>query len=906
MMTVKSLKSVKQARSYYSAEKGIASYYSSEANAYGGGQWYGHGADALGLRGPIHEKQWNAALEGRFGKGQAAFQVGSADPEKRRPGADLTFSAPKSVSIVALTCGDDRLIGAHDRAVERALACVEQNHVFARMKKGGTEKVLTGNLTAALYRHVTARPVNGVTDPQLHTHAVCLNITKRPDGQWVSVNLGLDKDWIKAGGTIYRAELAREIRSLGYEIVQTRDGFEIKGVSREIIERFSGRSGQIVDELTRRGKTRASASATEKDGINLKTRQGKEQKDGADLRGEWCARAESAGLTRESVVAQARGPVTPPDAVTIKTSATEAVQSAIRHLAERESAFSHSAILGAAVGFGLGQVGLHDLQHAVAREIAAGHLVVAKGDRFTTKDAITREQVFVARIREGRDAASPIMLKAPTVLETADGKTLNASQAAAARHILEAPDKYVAVQGVAGAGKTTAMQAVREQAEAAGYQVVGLAPTHRAAKELRDAGISDTYTSARVIAQMPQGVGPNTLFIVDESSMISAADMAALVERIEASGARAAFVGDTRQLQAVEAGSPFRQMQDHAQTAVMDEIQRQRNAELKEAVAAFASGDAVRAAELSQAFMVEVKPEQIATAAARDFVDLSPEARAEALVITGTNTMRREINEHIRGGLQEKGELSRDERSAEVLHKIDLTREQVRHVNSYEPGQVIEFRRDYQSQGVSQPVERGHQYEIAGVNHETKTITLWDRENGGHIEWSPKVAQKVTVSERGEIALADGDRVVFKTNDNERGIINGDKGTVIQSQDGITVATDRGEIIDLRGAEHVDYAYCQTVHASQGATCNHVILAAPSESMTATAEQGYVGLSRAREEAVVYTDDKSALAERWSNTNEKENAMEVRLDTPAREVEPERTRETPTRETQSPDLGRSR
>ncbi len=681
---------------------------------------------------------------------------------------------------------------------------------------------------------------------------------------------------------------------------------EIKGVSREIIEMFSGRSGQIEVELTRRGKTRESASAAEKDDINLKTRHGKEQKDGAELRGEWRARAESIGLTRESVVAQARSPAVPADPVSIKTAVTESVQAAIRHLAERESAFSQSAILGASAEFGIWQVGLYDLQHAVAREIAAGGLVAATGDRFTTKDAITREQVFVVRIREGRDVVSPIMPNAPTVLKTAGGKTLNASQATAARHILETPDKYVAVQGVAGAGKTTAMQAVREQAEAAGYKVVGLAPTHRAAKELRDAGISDTYTSARVNAKMPKNIGPHTLFIVDEASMISARDMAALVEKIEATGARAVFVGDTRQLQAVEAGSPFRQMQEHAQTAAMDEIQRQTNAELKACVQSFASGDADRGAELSREFMVEVKPKQIATSAARDFVALSPEARAESLMITGTNSMRREINKKIREGLQEKGELSRDERSADVLQKVDMTREQIRYVHSYQEGQVVEFRRDYQSHGASQPVERGCPYEIAGIDHEAKTITLRDRESGDHIEWNPKVAQKITLSERGEIALADGDRVVFKRNDSERGIINGDKGTVIRTEDGITVATDRGEIIDLRGAEHVDYAYCQTVHSAQGATCNLVIGAMPSDSLTASAEQGYVTLSRAREGAVVYTDDKSALADCWSDAHGKENAMEVRLDGPVREAEPERGRKTPARETPSPDFVRSR
>ena len=960
MMTVKGLKSVGQARSYYSAEKGIASYYAKEANAFGGGRWYGRGAEELGLRGPVHEKQWDRALQGQFGKGKDAMQVGLSDPDKRRPGVDLTFSPPKSVSIMALAVGDERLIGAHDRAVERTMARIEAQQVFARIKQGGPEKVLTRNVCAALFRHVTDRPVEGVVDPQLHTHAVVLNVTQRPDGQWVSVNLGMDEGWIKAYGAIYRMELAKEIRALGYDLYETKDGLEIKGVSREIIEMFSGRDGQIRAHLWNKyGETRKTASTAHKQEANLATRKGKEKQDGAELRAEWRARAEAVGLVRPAPTASvthpgptstpgatqaqasyvyeealARGPIAPSDPVTAKALATEGVQASVRHLAERQSAFSQSQILDAAQAFiPVGLVDGHDLAQAIILESDACRLLPATEGRYTTAEAIMREHEFIARIKDGLGAVQPIIANAPPDMVTADGKTLNIGQRNAGAHILESPDRFVAVQGVAGAGKTTAMQSVREQAEAAGFQVVGMAPTHKAARELHDAGVADVYTVARATASMPQEINDKTLIVVDESSMISAADMAELTKQIEASGARVAFIGDTRQLQAVEAGAPFRQMQDHAQTAVLDEIQRQKNIELKAAVEAFAAGRSGEGAELAKAFMRQadfsvLKDENgapakfvsrtaeheahagvIAQEAAAEFLSRPAEDLSQTLVITGTNTMREAVNLNVRKGLQERGDLALDDKKIETLQKIDLTKEQIRHVGSYEIKQVIEFRRDYESHGVSAPVERGHQYQIADIDRDHNKVTLVDRENGQKIEWSPHIAQKAGVSKPVDLVVSEGERVVFRASDADREIVNGERGTVTKIEgDQITVATDRGETLDLHRGDHVQHAYAGTVHSAQGATCDQVIVAATSWSPTATAEQGYVGLSRAREGAIVITDSVEGLAKKWAETKPKETAHEVRLDgydLDKAAPEPERTTDR-TREAPSHDLGRTR
>ena len=885
MMTVKAVKSAGQAKSYFGKEgdleKTLGGYYTSD-NAFGGGKWMGRGAEELGLKGAVGVHQFEKALEGHLPGG---ITIAPRSDGTHRPGNDCVFQAPKSFSLMALAAGDERLIAVHDRAVEKALRWIEEHHQFARLGKGGQTRELTGKSVVAAFRHATARPVGGEVECHLHTHGVHVNATQRADGKWVASNLGMDKDWEKASGAIYRMEAALGAKECGYEIEVGKDAmFDLAGITREQIERFSPRSQQIEAELAKIGKTRATATAAEKNAANLRTRESKKSAklEGPELQKEWREFAKREGFTRirdEAMARVATGAIPPIDHQAVTATATAAVQSAIRHLSERKSAFTESALLGAAAGFGgLGKVSTRDLERALDKEVAAGRLLPATNSRYTTQGAIAREQSFIARINQGKDAVAPISSATPEVLTTASAKTLTSAQASAAQHILESPDRFTAIQGRAGTGKTTSMEAVREAAEASGFKVIGLAPTHRAATELRDAGIMDTRTVASAIRQFRdnKAIEPNTLYIVDEAGMIPARDAAELVAAIERTGGRAAFVGDTRQLQAVEAGSPFRQLQEQTQAAELNEIRRQTNEALKEAVQAFAVGDVARGAELAQGFMNEVPADEIASHAAGAYTSLTLEERAEALVITGTNAMRQEINEQIRDHMKAAGELGPREITAPQLQKIDLTREQAKHSYNYSPGQVVQFRRDYE-RGVTEPVARGVQYEVKDIDRDHNRVTLADRETGKEVEWSPKRAAKVTLSTQSEIGLSDGDRVVFKSTDHERGIVNGDRATIVQNGPELHAVFDKGGVVALDQArpEHIEHAYCTTVHAAQGATCDRVIVAAPSESLTATAEQGYVSLSRARQDALVFTDDKEALAEKWGMERTKENALEV-------------------------------
>ncbi|MHB1608438.1 MAG: MobF family relaxase [Acidiferrobacter thiooxydans] len=882
-MTVKAIKSADHAKSYFGKEaqleKEIGAYYTSD-NAFGGGRWMGRGAEELGLRGAVGVHQFEKALEGHLPGG---ITIAPRSDGTHRPGNDCVFQAPKSFSLMALAAGDERLIAVHDRAVEKALRWVEEHHQFARLGKGGQTRELTGKSVVAAFRHATARPVGGEVECHLHTHGVHINATQRADGKWVASNLGMDADWEKAAGAVYRMEAALGAKQCGYEIEVGKDAmFDLAGITREQIERFSPRSQQIEAELAKIGKTRATATAAEKNAANLRTRESKQSAklDGPELQKRWRELAEREGFTRirdEAMARAAAGPI-PTDPKTITVTASAAVQSAIRHLSERESAFTQSAIIGAAAEFGLGKVATRDIERALDKEVAAGRLLPATNDRFTTQQAISREQSFIARINRGKDSVTPIMREAPASMTTAGGKPLTPDQHAATVHILESRDRFVALQGAAGALKTTTMATVREQAETAGFVVVGLAPTHKAVTELRGAGIQDVRTVASALGQFQSGkpVPSNVLYVLDEAGMVSARDMAGLTAEIERAGGRMVSVGDTRQLQAVEAGSPFRQMQQHVDAAELTEIRRQTNAQLKECVQAFAVGDEARGADLAQGFMYEVPEDKIASQAAAAYTSLTPEDRAGTLVITGTNAMRAEINEQIRDHMKEARELGPQEITAAQLQKIDLTREQAKHTHNYTAGQTVQFQRDYE-RGVSEPVERGRQYEVTFVDRDHNRVTLTDRESGQQIEWSPNQAAKVTLSTQSEIGLSDGDRVVFKSTDHERGITNGDRGTVIQSGAELYVAFDKGGVLTLDPTkpEHLEYAYATTVHSAQGATCDRVIVAAPYESLTATAEQGYVSLSRARQDALVFTDDKAALGEKWGMERTKENALEV-------------------------------
>jgi conjugative relaxase-like TrwC/TraI family protein len=234
-----------QAVQYYSEKD---NYYANEA-----GYWKGKGAEALGLEGEVNKDDFLNLLEGKDLNGKQVVQSGVGDHKgERRAAIDLTFSAPKSVSILAEVIGDGKgreVVEAHNMAVSATLEYIEGHYAQARQyEEGRVKRVDTGNLLIGVFRHDLSREL----DPQLHTHAVVINQTVREDGKTVATEYKEMFDNKLFLGQMYRNELAKKLTGLGYGITRNEKGFfEINGIDRELIDAFSKRSGQINHEVAR-------------------------------------------------------------------------------------------------------------------------------------------------------------------------------------------------------------------------------------------------------------------------------------------------------------------------------------------------------------------------------------------------------------------------------------------------------------------------------------------------------------------------------------------------------------------------------------------------------------------------------------------------------------------------------
>ncbi len=858
---------------------GLAGYYE------GGGApsfWHGKGAEALGLAGAVDGQELAGLLSGQVG-GQDLSERGGAGAG-RRLGVDLTFSAPKSVSLAALAGGDERLLAAHDRAVRTALDFIEKEVVTSRRGKGGSKgSEHTGNLIAGVHRHEDARPVDGVVAPQVHSHACLVNATQRADGTWAALDLQFGEHAVlmHTADAIYKNALAREAQQMGYAIRRTADGFELAHVTDEQITAASPRKEQVDAALAARGLDRDTASAAARTGAALVTREGKKQIGKIEQRWQWREFARSIELD----MAHPQGHDATPADLT-----HEAVAAAVRHLSERETVFSKDDILLETLKAGCGNADTADAIRAALASGTAG-LIDVGGGKYTTRAALLREQSILARVRAGHGQAQSLMTPQAAAdfikhREAAQGFQLTDGQRAALALTLTSPDKINVVVGAAGAGKTTAMAAAVGAYQAAGHEVIGIGPSAKARDELASAGADTNHTLAAFLAQDHEH-NDQRLVILDEAGMVSAADMDRLLTKLDQEGGRLLLVGDPQQLAAVEAGSPMAQIIQARAAAVarIDEIQRQRDPALRAVAQAFADGKAADAVHAARAYMSEAhieaeNPEKPRTAErraaiARDtaaaYLSLSTEERGRTLVLSGTNAVREQVNTRIRAALQERGEVARDEIAITALHKADLTRERAARAESYEAGMIVRLK---QGRAVTD-------YTVVRTQGERVFLRATD---GTEKRWNPAREKAQGVYEARIMSVAAGDEIIFRENQRigEEKITNGATGRVFATKDNtVTVTLSDGREIRLDPAQGhaLDYGWCRTIHASQGATVDRVIVAGEA-SRVATAESAYVACSRARDALQIITDNPDRLEKSWAKWAERETALVATRATP--------------------------
>ena len=787
--------------------------------------------------------------------------------------------------------GDERIVEAHDWAVGKTLAWIEEHAVRTRIQDkatGAMVRVGGQKMVAATFRHDTSRNL----DPQLHTHCVIANMVQGEDGKWrTMVDDGLFKGKM-AIGAIYRAELANGLQDLGYGIEKTHaDGrFEIAGVSREVIEAFSTRRAEIEAAMAERGLGTPAENPHLAARATLMTRAAKRDMDKTALRETWQLQARALGFAADNIqpdTLQAERDRSAPDLFTHPGDAAgDAARWAVEHLSERQAVFGHHDLLAATLGRDPGAVSVAAAERAITTLERDGGLHAARGldhgRHWTTDAALGRESETIALMRAGQGVEKAIMRGWITETKLRNGR-LNEGQKAAVRTILAAKDRVIGVQGYAGTGKTTMLKRVQVLAERRGYRVAGLAPSALAANTLgKEAGI-ESETLQRFLARhagLIEGRGTakglrnlrnrfaKTVLVVDESSLTSSEQMRGLLRAVTTLRlARVVLVGDEKQLGAVEAGKPFAQLRAAGmQTVVMDEIVRQRDAELREAVRASLAGEVTAAFAKLGGHIAQVDRGELGSHTAARWLDLSPEDRAATGVTAPTRALRDEINGEIRAHLVAEGAVAGPARQVEKLVSRGLTRAQMTVAANYAVGDTVIFNRAYKTLGVVAGDER----RVVGVDRQWKRVDLAD-EQGRIVKWAPErlaAAKGGVEAYRGvTMELRAGDRVRWTRNDPGAGLVNGAMATVERiERGGVRFRLEDGSVTRLAGSDpqmrHLDRAWAATVHAFQGRTVDRIIAAMPAERPKLTTQQAfYVAISRARDRAELVTDDAWKLAD---------------------------------------------
>jgi conjugative relaxase-like TrwC/TraI family protein len=798
---------------------------------------------------------------------------------EHRAGWDATFSAPKSVSLTALLGGDERVRLAHREAVTAALSEMEQ---YTQARIGGNNPAeQTGRLVAAKFEHDTARPVDGYAAPQLHTHAVIFNVTEREDGSTRALQERAFFESQSYATAVYQSHLMYKLRELGYELERGRSGApEIKGYSQEYLDASSPRSAKIREHLERNGfkgpeAAEIAAHATREKKQDLTKEQVLQAH--RDVAAEF-------GNEASRVVADARQRsieqgVRQPSPVR----AQEAMTFARDHLFEREAVADQRAIMTVALRRSMGEATFSEVrdEFSARRERGqfqtVGQRTYDSAQRFTTPETLAAERTNIQHVREGRHALAPMMTEREAFAQADTRSFLNDAQRRVVHEVLTSTDRIHGLQGLAGSGKTASLETIREGAEAKGYKVNGFAPTSRAAGQLREAGIEATTLQSFLARRVEDTPGQRHFYMLDESSLASSKQVRDFLQKVSPDD-RVLVIGDVRQHQGVEAGKPFEQMQQAGmQTSQLDQIMRQKDAELLRAVQHFATGETEKGVELlaQQGRVTEVKngADRIA-AIAKDYA-AQPE---NTIVVSPDNRSRQQINEAIRAELQSTGRLSPDSREFQTLaHRSDLTGAGRTWAALYNPGDVIR----YESGSNALGFERNSEARVVGVDARTNTITV-QKHDGEQVSYDPKRLYGVNVFEERSRNFSLDERIQFTSGNRDLGIANRDLGTITALEErSITIRMDgkagREVTFDPTEFRQLDHGYAVTSHSSQGLTADRVIANIDTASSRSLINDrlAYVAISRAAYDARIYTNNAATLSERLATEVSKSAALDL-------------------------------
>ncbi len=858
MLTTKSQKNRPAVEQYFDEHLTHNDYYSQ--GDVRPGRWIGEGPERLGLNeGAVVSREVFLALCDNW----HPVTGESLTPRRNREGNrrlyyDFTCSAPKSVSILAVTMDDQRIVDAHQAAARIAIKELEQFAASRVRQAGKNEQRLTGNLVGVEFLHNSSRTL----DPQLHTHFVLFNCTfDGVEQRWKALETFGMHEAIHYGTEVYRNELANRLHALGYNTERAAKGFEIKGVLPEIRERFSKRSTQIKavvqeveQKLGRKLSNNEVAYAVHK--ARPKKVTGITQTEVRQHQLNQLSRDEKRRL--DSIIRSANGA---PVYVEHQVSAMEALDHAQEHVFERASTVPEHKLLHAALVHGRGQVVLSRLKEQIR---SSPELVRVAGE-LSTREILRTELALINAVNHGKDHFAPIHLH----YEPQDAN-LGADQRKAISFILRSPDQITGIRGLAGTGKSRTLKEMLRAFEKIGRQTVTCAPTGSATENLRRDGIPAMTLQRLLIDESRQsGLTGRSTIVVDEAGMVSADDMRQLFSFAVAKQARVILCGDTGQHTAVTRGDALRILEKYSRYsfAELTENWRQKPApQYQKAVLKAARQQSQQAFELLDKMGAVVESDDIHQQAANAYVG-SLRTGKMALLVSPTWNEIHLLTERVRTELKRQRLLRGAEQTVTVFDSLSWTAAEKKHLRNYVAGQVVVFHRKSGAYAAHESLT------VLGVEKNGLRVR---QENGQEVMFRPQNGKTFDVCESKPLAVAVGDKLLLQA----RGKADGQEfvnGEIVQvgASDGSGIRLADGRRLP-RHYRMFTHGYAVTSHAAQSQTVDDVFVVASSTSVPAIhRRQFYVDISRGKQRCCIFTDDKDMLRQKIGDPKERQAAIEL-------------------------------
>lgn len=870
MVSVSKAMSASQAGNYF----GKDDYYLQES-----GTWFGKTAEELGLTGEIDRDSFLLLAAGKHPETGEDLVKGGGKTHDHRSGNDMTFSAPKSVSILALA--DERIQEAHNQAVEKALSHFEAEYAQIRQTANGiTERVETGNIAVGLFNHMTSREL----DPQLHSHAFVMNISQNEKGDFRALsneNMFSNKMYL---GTIYHSELAKSLNELGYrtDVIDTKTGnFEIAGVSKELQQDFSKRSQQINDRFAEVKDNKEYEGMKEseiKAALALETRKSKPKEiDKEYLKDEWqkvfIENQTTPELERERALEAGKNNDKE------RLTAVDYVNKAAEALSKMESTATVKDLVSTAARIGIGDINTDEIRTAI-KDLTAEKEIIGltndKGDKkiITTPEMQRAEKQIVDNIRAGVKNVVPLMSQEKAVETAGKYETLSDNQREFVEKVLSSDSQFLIVQGYSGAGKTFAAAKVTDEAKELGFTIRALGPTAAAARELGNSTGVEGQTLSRFFKQSDEKLDfqqGKEIWLVDEASMIESRQMLELVERAAEKEARVILIGDRNQLQSVGAGKIFDDLQrlGVGEKLELTDIKRQKTEHMIEAAGLIRDIEKVREAVNiidERGGIKEIKDfaERVQTIT-DDYTSRDPD---KTMLVVSTNAERHALNASIHDKLYEEGKLGNEEFTIAIKESVNLDAIDKHYAQSYKLNDIIV------PQTNDNGMKAGSEWTVAG--HTDRNTLILERDGEQREFDIISNANDISIFRERDINVSVGDKMVFLKNDlNTVGVVNGDSGKVTHlDQNGwIKIATEGGEkSFNLAQYNHIDLGHAITSYKAQGASIDHVIVSA--DPRQENYNDYYVAMTRGKEDATIYTADKTEMLEAVSKYQEKSSTLD--------------------------------